>query len=80
MPSTHLSPASAAAPSALKIVTALMSLYLIWGSTYLGIRFALEGGYPALSVVSGARMLFAGLAMYAVLRWRRHARSGARWR
>ncbi len=69
MAPTHISPPSAAAPTALKIAAALLSLYLIWGSTYLGIRFALEGGYPALSVVSGARMLFAGLAMYAVLRW-----------
>ncbi len=70
MSTTDLLSSSAAASSALKIAAALLSLYLIWGSTYLGIRFALEGGYPALSVVSGARMLFAGLAMYAVLRWR----------
>jgi drug/metabolite transporter (DMT)-like permease len=81
MASTHLPPLSAAAPSALKIAVALLSLYLIWGSTYLGIRFALEGGYPALSVVSGARMLFAGLAMYAVLRWRGvPAPTRAQWR
>jgi drug/metabolite transporter (DMT)-like permease len=70
MAPTTLPPHAPAAPAALKVVVALLSLYLIWGSTYLGIRFALEGGYPALSVVSGARMLFAGLAMYAVLRWR----------
>jgi drug/metabolite transporter (DMT)-like permease len=80
MASTHLS-SSTAAPGALKIAAALLSLYLIWGSTYLGIRFALEGGYPALSVVSGARMLFAGLAMYAVLRWRGvPAPTRAQWR
>jgi drug/metabolite transporter (DMT)-like permease len=81
MASTHLPSPSAAAPNALKIAAALLSLYLIWGSTYLGIRFALEGGYPALSVVSGARMLFAGLAMYAVLRWRGvPAPTRAQWR
>jgi drug/metabolite transporter (DMT)-like permease len=69
-PTRAASSPTAAAPSALKIALALLALYLIWGSTYLGIRFALEGGYPALSWVSGTRMLFAGAAMYAVLRWR----------
>jgi drug/metabolite transporter (DMT)-like permease len=80
-PSSNAPPSHAAAPGALKIAMALLSLYLIWGSTYLGIRFALEGGYPALSVVSGARMLFAGLLMYAVLRWRGvPAPTRAQWR
>jgi drug/metabolite transporter (DMT)-like permease len=58
-------PASAAA-----IALALGSLYLIWGSTYLGIRFALEGGWPALIGVSGGRMLFAGIVLFAILRLR----------
>lgn len=56
--------------STLAIGLALMAVYLIWGSTYLGIRFALEGGWPPLLAVSGARMLLAGGLMYAVLRWR----------
>ncbi len=81
MTPTQTSTSSTAAPSALKVAIALLSLYVIWGSTYLGIRFALEGGYPALSMVSGARMLFAGLAMYAVLRWRGvPAPTRAQWR
>jgi drug/metabolite transporter (DMT)-like permease len=64
---------SAAAPrpaSALAIGLALAAVYLIWGSTYLGIRFALEGGWPPLLAVSGGRMLLAGGLLYAVLRWR----------
>lgn len=64
---------SAAAPrpaSALAVALALASVYLVWGSTYLGIRFALEGGWPPLLAVSGGRMLMAGGLMYAVLRWR----------
>ncbi len=64
---------SAAAPrpaSALAIALALAAVYLVWGSTYLGIRFALEGGWPPLLAVSGGRMLLAGGLMYAVLRWR----------
>ncbi len=56
--------------STLAIGLALMAVYLIWGSTYLGIRFALEGGWPPLLAVSGGRMLLAGALLYAVLRWR----------
>lgn len=81
MTPTSSPPTSPAAPGAFKVAAALLSLYTIWGSTYLGIRFALEGGYPALSTVSGARMLFAGLAMYVVLRWRGAAApTRAQWR
>ena len=57
-------------PAGLAVALALAAVYLIWGSTYLGIRFALEGGYPALLAVSGIRFVIAGTAMYAVLRWR----------
>ncbi len=56
--------------STLAIGLALMAVYLIWGSTYLGIRFALEGGWPPLLAVSGGRMLLAGTLLYAVLRGR----------
>ena len=34
-------------PGALAVALALAAVYLIWGSTYLAIRFALEGGFPA---------------------------------
>lgn len=65
------SPAVAPRPaSTLAIGMALAAVYLIWGSTYLGIRFALEGGWPALLGVSGGRMLVAGALLYAVLRLR----------
>ena len=52
----------------LLIPLALLALYVIWGSTYLGIRFALESYPPFL--LAGVRFLGAGLAMYAFLRWR----------
>jgi hypothetical protein len=39
--------------STLAVALALTAVYLIWGSTYLGIRFALEGGWPPLLAVSG---------------------------
>ena len=65
--------ASAQAPAraaGLAVVFALAIVYVVWGSTYLGIRFALEGGWPPLLAVSGARFVVAGGAMYAFLRWR----------
>ncbi len=57
------------APSASRVALALAALYLIWGSTYLAIRFALEGGFPPF-LLGGVRFLIAGGLMYAVLRWR----------
>ncbi|WP_101927427.1 MULTISPECIES: drug/metabolite exporter YedA [Luteimonas] len=55
--------------SVLSIALALAAVYLVWGSTYLAIRFALEGGYPPL-LMAGGRFLVAGGLMYAVLRLR----------
>ncbi len=52
-----------------RIVLALAAVYLIWGSTYLAIRYALEGGFPPF-LLGGVRFLIAGALMYAVLRWR----------
>src|SRR5690606_13550041 len=51
------------------VALALAALYLVWGSTYLGIRFALEGGWPPL-LMAGFRHVVAGGLMYAVLRAR----------
>jgi len=47
---------------------ALVSLYLIWGSTYLGIRIALESYPPFL--MAAIRFPLAGIILYAFLRWR----------
>lgn len=64
----------------LGIVLALAAVYVIWGSTYLGIRFALEGGYPPL-LMAGGRFLVAGILMYGVLRLRgMPAPTRAQWR
>jgi drug/metabolite transporter (DMT)-like permease len=66
-------PATPAAARALDdprllIPLGLFALYVIWGSTYLAIRFALASYPPFL--LAGVRFLGAGLAMYAFLRWR----------
>ena len=59
---------SPAPPRLWAIALALVSLYVVWGSTYLGIRYALEGYPPFL--LGAIRMAIAGALMYVVLRWR----------
>jgi len=46
----------------------LLGVYLIWGSTYLAIRIALEGFPPFL--MAAIRFPIAGGLMFAFLRWR----------
>lgn len=59
----------AAAPArGLAVAFALASVYILWGSTYLAIRFALEGYPPFL--LGAIRMFLAGALMYVVLRSR----------
>ena len=63
----------------LLIPLALLALYVIWGSTYLGIHFALESYPPFL--LAGTRFLGAGIALYGFLRWRGMAAPTAlQWR
>jgi drug/metabolite transporter (DMT)-like permease len=58
------------APRSGMVILALLLVYVVWGSTYLGIRLALEGGALPLTMVSGGRFIIAGSLMYAMLRWR----------
>src|SRR5467141_1005822 len=51
-----------------RIWMALGSLYVIWGSTFLGIRIALEGFPPLL--LAGLRFVIAGAVTYAFVRAR----------
>jgi drug/metabolite transporter (DMT)-like permease len=80
--STPMTAASASAlrsASALAVATALVTLYVLWGSTYLAIRFALEGYPPFL--LGAIRMSIAGALMYLVLRARgAKAPTGKQWR
>ena len=71
--------ASARPASAAAIAIALASVYILWGSTYLAIRFALESYPPFL--LGAIRMALAGAIMYAALRARGEARpTGKQWR
>ncbi len=67
------------APASL-VVLAFTCIYLIWGSTYLGIRFAIETIPPFLMV--GVRYLLAGGILYAWVVWRGEASrpTAAQWR
>jgi drug/metabolite transporter (DMT)-like permease len=50
------------------VMTAFAAVYLIWGSTYLGIRYAVETIPPFL--MAGTRNFMAGLLLYAFARTR----------
>ncbi len=54
-------------PSKVSIIVAFAAVYLVWGSTYLGILFAIQSIPPFL--MAGTRFLLAGLIMYATARW-----------
>ncbi|WP_338863346.1 drug/metabolite exporter YedA [Myxococcus stipitatus] len=49
-----------------RILLCLLTLYLVWGSTYLGIRFVLQGGMPPF-LTAGARFLTAGALLFGAL-------------
>lgn len=60
------------APSAVKLFLAFAAVYVIWGSTYLAIKYAIETLPPLL--MAGVRFLIAGGALYAWARVRGEAR------
>jgi drug/metabolite transporter (DMT)-like permease len=55
-------------PSRAQIVTAFAAIYVIWGSTYLAIRYAIETLPPFL--MAGARFMIAGCILYFIARRR----------
>jgi len=59
-------------PSQMRVWAAFAAVYLIWGSTYLAIRFAIETVPPFL--MAGARFLLAGVVLYAWMRLRGRSR------
>ena len=66
-------------PPTLRVWTALVTVYVVWGSTYLGIRYAVgadtgQAGFPPL-LMAGVRYLLAGVALFLWAR-RRPASDG----
>src|SRR5215831_12933507 len=58
----------ASAPTTAALVAAFAAIYLIWGSTYLAIRYAVETFPPLLMM--GVRHLSAGALLYGWARAR----------
>ena len=63
-----------AATNRTAIILAFAAVYLIWGSTYLGILFAIQSIPPFL--MAGVRYSTAGLIMYGLTRAQGAARPG----
>jgi drug/metabolite transporter (DMT)-like permease len=76
-----LAPSRAASASPLSglLLLCLAATWLVWGSTYLAIKFALLSFPPFFQM--GTRFVFAGVALMAWMRWRGAAWPDARqWR
>ena len=62
-----------------QIIAAFASIYLVWGSTYLAIRYAIETIPPF--IMGGVRFLISGAMLYAWARYRGAPRpSRLHWR
>jgi drug/metabolite transporter (DMT)-like permease len=52
----------------IRVLAAFAAVYLIWGSTFLGIRVAIQSIPPML--MAGTRWMIAGSCLFGFLRWR----------
>src|SRR3954462_6851582 len=69
---TTSAPDAAHAPTRASVVLAFAAVYLVWGSTYLAIRWVLESLPPLLT--AGARFLVAGGVLLAWAAWSERSR------
>src|SRR5258706_5716546 len=71
---SSVAPRVTSAPSSLSgwLIVCLAATWLVWGSTYLAIKYALLSFPPFFQM--GTRFLFAGVVLMAWMRWR-----GAAW-
>ncbi|MFD3331428.1 EamA family transporter [Streptomyces sp. NPDC058700] len=71
-PRTAAAPAAPSAPARRRITGAVWAalgiVYVVWGSTYLGIRIVVETMPPFLS--AGTRFVTAGLLLAGIIAWR----------
>lgn len=58
----------ASRPSRQKLILAFAAIYLIWGSTYLAIKYAIQTMPPFF--MAGTRFIVAGSVLYGWSRWR----------
>ncbi len=66
--SVRSSPSNSGSPSRIAVWSALIAIYIVWGSTYLAIRFVVDTIPPFLS--ASFRFLVAGSVLYAYRRLR----------
>jgi drug/metabolite transporter (DMT)-like permease len=71
---TQTQSGAASRPSRAKVILAFAAIYIIWGSTFLGIRYAIETLPPFL--MAGARFSLAGAGMFA---WAKFKRDKGGW-
>lgn len=57
-------------PARSRIIMALIAVYLAWSSTYIAIKFALEGLPPLFMM--GIRFFIVGIGLYVYLRWKKY--------
>jgi drug/metabolite transporter (DMT)-like permease len=62
----------------MKLTGALLTVYVVWGSTYLAMKVGVTH-LPPLTL-NAVRFLVAGLALYAWCAWRRSREPGRGWR
>ncbi|MGQ0562972.1 MAG: EamA family transporter [Gemmatimonadota bacterium] len=63
---------SSESPPRAKLIAAFAAIYIIWGSTYLAIKFAIQTMPPF--AMAATRFLIAGGLLYAWARWRSDVR------
>jgi len=52
-----------------KVVTAMLVLYVVWGTTYLAIKVGLDAGLPP-ALFAGVRQIPAAAIMFGIALWR----------
>ena len=75
---TAMKPAGRPSPSRLALLCAFFVIYVVWGSTYLAIRYAVETIPPLLTVV--VRQGLAGLVIFSYAWWRGYRPTAREWR
>jgi drug/metabolite transporter (DMT)-like permease len=71
-------PPGTAAPSRLALLLAFFAIYIVWGSTYLAIRYAVETIPPL--IVAGLRHIIAGVFLLGFAYFRGYRPTWREWR
>jgi drug/metabolite transporter (DMT)-like permease len=78
MAATTVSPVKQKSGFDLRVFLAFAAIYVLWGSTYLAIRIAVQQVPPLFA--AGSRFFLAGTLLYAAMRfWGRPRPSGKEW-